>query len=308
MFFSYRREIKRQLGDFAPDIILGHSILSNYLSMRLAKKADIPFIFHMTDAQHTIVPNRILSLMAKHIERIILRNADRIIVINERLKDYSVEMGANPNNVMVIKAGIDLARYDPNIDGKVARKKFGINDDDFVLFFMGWLYDFSGLKEVAEEVIRRDSKLRLLIVGDGEALGDLQEINQKSDHRDQVILTGRQPFERIPELIAAADVCLLPAYNNETMRDIVPIKLYEYMAMGKPVVSTELPGVMKEFGYGNGVNYASGSRLVLSKAVELADRGIVTLEGKKAREFVQGRDWEKVVDDFEKALGDVENE
>jgi glycosyltransferase involved in cell wall biosynthesis len=261
----------------------------------------------MTDAQHTIVPGRILRFIAKHIERIILKNASRVIVINERLKDYSVELGADSSNVVVIRAGIDLARYDPNISGRQAREELGIDDDDFVLFFMGWLYDFSGLKEVADDVLKRNSRFRLLIVGDGDAFEDLQEIRERSGHRDKVILTGKQPFGRIPELIATADVCLLPAYNNETMRDIVPIKLYEYMAMGKPVISTELPGVMKEFGRGNGVTYVSEPGLVLSKAVELADSGAMPLEGKKAREFVQARDWERVVDDFERILEEVSN-
>ena len=307
MFFSYRKEIEKQLVNFEPDVIVGHSILSNYLSMRLSKKAGIPYVFHMTDAQHTIVPSRILRFIAKYVERRILKNANRIIVINEGLRDYSVRLDADPSSIAVIRAGIDLARYDPSISGRHAREELGINDDDFVLFFMGWLYDFSGLKEVAEDVLKRNSRFRLLIVGDGDAFEDLQEIRERSGHRDKVILTGKQPFGRIPELIATADVCLLPAYNNETMRDIVPIKLYEYMAMGKPVISTELLGVMREFGRGNGVTYVSEPRLVLGKAVELADSGAMPLEGKKAREFVQARDWERVVDDFERILEEVSN-
>jgi len=307
MFFSYRKEIEKQLVNFEPDVIVGHSILSNYLSMRLSKRAGIPYVFHMTDAQHTIVPSRILRFIAKYVERRILKNANRIIVINEGLRDYSVRLDADPSSIAVIRAGIDLARYDPSISGRHAREELGINDDDFVLFFMGWLYDFSGLKEVAEDVLKRNSRFRLLIVGDGDAFEDLQEIRERSGHRDKVILTGKQPFGRIPELIATADVCLLPAYNNETMRDIVPIKLYEYMAMGKPVISTELLGVMREFGRGNGVTYVSEPRLVLGKAVELADSGAMPLEGKKAREFVQARDWERVVDDFERILEEVSN-
>jgi glycosyltransferase involved in cell wall biosynthesis len=307
MFFSYRSEIEKQLVDFGPDIIVGHSILSNYLSMRLSRKAGVPYVFHMTDAQHTIVPSRILRFIAKYVEKRILKNASRVIVINERLKDYSVGLGADSSNVVVIKAGIDLARYDPNISGRQAREELGIDDDDFVLFFMGWLYDFSGLKEVADDVLKRNSRFRLLIVGDGDAFEDLQEIRERSGHRDKVILTGKQPFEKIPELIATADICLLPAHNNETMRDIVPIKLYEYMAMGKPVISTELPGVMMEFGRGNGVTYVREPELVLSKAVELADSGTMLMEGKKAREFVQTREWDRVVDDFERILKEVSN-
>jgi hypothetical protein len=73
------------------------------------------------------------------------------------------------------------------------------------------------------------------------------------------------------------------------------------------VISTKLPGVMMEFGRGNGVTYVSEPELVLSKAVELADSGTMLMEGKKAREFVQARDWERVVDDFERILEEVSN-
>jgi hypothetical protein len=55
-------------------------------------------------------------------------------------------MGANPEETYVVRAGIDLERYDPNIDGSEIRDRYRIKEDDSVLFFMGWLYDFSGLK------------------------------------------------------------------------------------------------------------------------------------------------------------------
>ncbi|WP_054864922.1 glycosyltransferase [Methanosarcina barkeri] len=75
----------------------------------------------------------------------------------------------------------------------------------------------------------------------------------------KLILTGKIPFEEIPEHIAAADICLLPAYKNEIMKDVVPIKLYEYMALGKPIIATNLPGVQKEFGFDSGINYIEDS-------------------------------------------------
>ena len=165
-------------------------------------------------------------------------------------------MGANPEETYVVRAGIDLERYDPNMDGSEIRERYGIKEDDSVLFFMGWLYDFSGLKEVATELSKiADEKpnIKLLIVGDGDAFDDLQRIREEYHLENQIILTGKQPYESIPSFIASSDVCLLPAYNNETMRDIVPIKLYKYMAMGKPVITTKLPGVMKESGEGRGL-------------------------------------------------------
>ncbi|MEA1998006.1 MAG: glycosyltransferase, partial [Euryarchaeota archaeon] len=88
----------------------------------------------------------------------------------------------------------------------------------------------------------------------------------------------------------------------EIMRDIVPIKLYEYMAMGKPVVTTKLPGVMKEFGEDHGVVYVDKPEGALWKAVELIEGGVVEEYGPAARGFVEGYGWDDVVGDFEGVL------
>ena len=309
MLFTYHHEIKRQIEEFAPDVIVSHSILTNYFAMRLSKENNVPFIFHMTDAQHTIIPYKFLQPVGKIMESKILKNADKVVTINEKLKDYAIRMGANPDKTHVVRAGIDLERYNPNIDGSEIREKYGIEKDDSVLFFMGWLYHFSGLKEVALELSKiknEKSNVKLLIVGDGDAFGDLQKIREKYHLDNQVILTGKQPYENIPEFIAPSDICLLPAYPGEkTMQDIVPIKMYEYMAMGKTVITTKLPGVMKEFGESQGVIYVDKTEDVLKKAIELIEKGRVEEEGRKARGFVERYNWDDIVDEFESILEEV---
>ena len=181
--------------------------------------------------------------------------------------------------------------------------------DDIVLFFMGWLYNFSGLKEVALELARsrdRFPKLKLLIVGDGDAFPDLQRIRDENHLGDKLILTGKQPYEKVPEFIAASDICILPADPKEKiMQDIVPIKMYEYMALGKPVISTMLPGIMREFGEGNGVLYVETPEMVPETAYTLATNGSIKNHGNSARMYVQDLDWDTITDTFEKFLWDV---
>ena len=306
MIFTYNYEINKQIKEFKPDVIVSHSILTNYLALRLSKKNNIPFVFHMTDAQHTIIPHGFLQPVGRIIESRILRNADRVVTINDKLRDYAVGLGANPDKTYVVKAGIDLERYDPNIYNGEVRERYGIAGDDKVLFFMGWLYHFSGLKEVVIELSKiKNEKIKFLIVGDGDAFNDLSRIREEYNLGNQVILTGKQPYETIPQFIAASDVCLLPAYLNETMRDIVPIKLYEYMAMGKPVIATKLPGVVKEFGYGNGVVYSKTPEEVVSMAIDLAENEKINNLGIKARNFVEKNDWDNVTDEFENILEDI---
>ena len=73
------------------------------------------------------------------------------------------------------------------------------------------------------------------------------------------------------------------------------------MAMGKPVITTKLPGVMKEFGEGNGVIYVDKPEDVLEEALKLD----VKMEGKKARKFVENNDWNKITNDFEGVLKNI---
>ena len=308
MLFTYHSEIKRQLKVFLPDVIVNQSILTNYLAMRLSKRNNVPFIFHLLEAQYTMIPFKPLQPIGKMLEKKILKNADRVVTINEKLREYAINMGANPDETYVVRAGIDHERYNPNIDGSEIRAQYGIEKDDIVLFFMGWLYHFSGLKEVAAELSKiKDKKpnIKLLIVGGGDAFDDLQRIRKDHHLDNQIILTGSQSPESIPKFIASSDICLLPAYNNEVMRDIVPIKLYEYMAMGKPVVTTKLPGVMKEFGEGHGIVYVDKPEDALGRAVELIEGGMIEEYGAKARGFVENYGWDDVVDEFEGILEEV---
>jgi len=300
--FSHGMEIRRQIVEFEPDVIVGLGILNAFMAMRMAKRLKIPFVYYLIDALHTLIPFRRLRFLGKVWESDTLSRCDAVCVINEELKRYAVEMGAQAEKVHVVRAGVDMERFNPDVDGHMMREKLGIGRDDVVLFFMGWLYPFSGLREVAVELARVKDvypNVKLLVVGEGDVYHELQQI-KKNCGLQQLILAGWQPYEKIPEYIAASDICLLPAHNNEVMRNIVPIKMYEYMACGKPVISTKLPGIMKEFGYDNNVIYVDRPAEVLEKVVELInDCESMREYMARARKFVEKHSWNKITDEFE---------
>ncbi len=307
LIFTHRKEIERQIKEFSPDVIIGFSILNSYLAVKAARRNAIPFIYYWIDVLHRLVPLKPFQSIANIVESKTLKQADRVLVINDKLKDYVIEAGVSPEHTQVLRAGIDIEQFNPIDNGNSIRKQYGLKEDDIVLFFMGWLYHFSGLKEVAVRLAEtKDDRLKLLIVGEGDAYDELQQIQRKYNLQDRLILTGRKPYQEIPALIAACDVCLLPAYPNEKiMQDIVPIKMYEYMAMKKPVISTRLPGIMKEFGEDNGVVYVSKPEDAIEKAIKLIRNDSLKELGAKARSFVEGYSWDNITDEFEKILGEV---
>ena len=307
VWFSHRKEIKRQINEFKPDVIIGLGIINTYIASKFAKKNIIPFVYYWIDVLHTLVPSKIFHPLGRFFERTALKNSSKVITINEKLSEYVSQIGIKNENISVIKPGVDLERYAPKIGGHNIREKYGIKKDDNVLFFMGWLYRFSGLKEVALDLIKSsDNDTKLLVVGDGDAFDELKTIKEQYDTRSQLILTGKQPFEIIPQFLSLSTICLLPSYPDEQiMQNIVPIKIYEYMAAGKPVISTPLAGMIKEFGDNNGVIYVAEPKDVLEKVNELIDNDSIKKEGVKAQRFVKAHNWTKAAYNFERLLKEI---
>lgn len=303
-FFSLL-DIREEFDIFKPDVVISFtSLVSSWWAMRLANAKSVPNIYYWTDVIHSLIPFKPLKPLAKVIERRVIKGSTKVMAINEVLKDFIVNVGTDPLKIEIIPGGIDFQRFRTDIDGKDMRKRYGLEKDDNVLFFMGWLYDFSGLKEVIIDMINNREKvpqLKLVIVGEGDSYDELKKMVQLNDLHENVILTGWRPYSEIPSLIAAADYCILPAYNNEIMKDIVPIKLYEYLAMNKPVITTRLPGVIKEFGNQAGITYIDNPQQVISTVLTFNDQ-MYQAEKNRASLFIKKYSWDVIVPRFEDSL------
>jgi len=297
---THYREIKRQIEEFQPDVVIGFGILNANIAIRLSREKDIPFLYYILDELHRLVPEKTFRDFAGYIESKNMENADIVISINEGLREYSIKMGAHKEKTYVVRAGVDLERFVS--DGReMVREKYGILDDDIVLFFMGWLYDFSGLKEVALELAKCEKdNIKLMVVGKGDLWDTLQEIRSNYCMERKLITIDWVPYNDVPKYLSASDICILPAYKNEIMRNIVPIKMYEYMAAAKPVIASNLYGIMKEFGNDNGIFYVARPEDVLTRALELD--GCFDEAGRRAKKFVENNNWDALTKYFENIL------
>jgi glycosyltransferase involved in cell wall biosynthesis len=300
--FTHGREIARQLRAFQPDVVIGLGLVNTLIAQRLCRRAQIPFVYYLLDVLHTLIPESWLRPLGRRIERAVIQAADCVVVINEELGRYAQQQGAAPRNLVTCPAGVDLTRMHPQLSGHQVRAALGIAPHDLVLFFMGWLYPFSGITEVATSLLTHqgDVPVRLLVVGRGESYPTLHRLQRQVP--GTVLLVDWQTYRDIPHYIAAADICLLPAHNNAVMRNIVPIKMYEYLACGKPVLATPLPGLRREFGHQHGVIYVEQPRDVLPTALALHARGHLAAYGRQGRAFVQRRSWTRITADFHALL------
>ena len=307
LVFTHAWEIRRQFREFRPDIVVGFGILNAFLGIWAARNRRVPFVHYVIDELYLLMPRRVLQGPSKMVEQADYRRATLVLSINEALRDYTVAMGAPRERTSVLRAGVDLERYTKS-DGSEIRTHLGLEKSDLVLFYMGWLYPFSGLDQVAKDVTSRsvaNRTAKLLAVGKGELWDSLSVIASGVSSAGRVILEPWQPYAELPRYLAAADICLLPAEKVGLMKNIVPIKMYEYMAAGKPVIATRLPGLVREFGEHHGVVYVDNPGEVVNTALRLSDAGELPSLGASARDFVSRNSWEAVSGEFEGLLRDL---
>ncbi|OED30843.1 glycosyltransferase [Methanosphaera sp. WGK6] len=304
----HKQEIKRQIKEFEPDVIVGFGILNASIASKIAKKENIPFVYYFIDVLHELIPEKIFRNLGKRMIKNTIRRSSYVLTINRKLNETAAELGANPHKMSIIGAGINLKQFNyQKHNGYKIRKYYHINNNDIVLFFMGFLYNFAGLKELAMELGKNKGKypnIKLMIVGDGDSFEALQLIQKKYNLEDQMILTGRQKYKIMPDLIGASDICILPAHQDEIiMQNIVPIKLYEYMAMKKPVIATKLPGLVAEFGEQNGLVYINHAEEVLELVnKKFNNKREIVKVGLAGYNFIEDNDWRKLTMKFESIL------
>ncbi|MGD8584620.1 MAG: glycosyltransferase family 4 protein [Chloroflexota bacterium] len=295
------RELQSLHDEWPFEVVLGLTLTNSYLLARSLARMNIPFIYVILEPYHTMMDEWWLRPIARLAESCALRVASRILVFTPQMAQYARGMGAGNDQITTLKTGVSLDLFRPDLNSQPQRAKLGIEQEVWVLLFMGWLYRFSGLLEIIQALAKNPARLggsALLIVGDGDLFETLTELVDRHNLGQQVILTGRRPYEEIPYLLAAADVCLLPSQVNDTTRDIVPMKVYEYLAVGRPVVATRLPGLITEFGDSSGILYADDPVSALDEAVGLSNRSEERLRLATAARntAVQNADWDKIAE------------
>jgi len=156
---------------------------------------------------------------------------------------------------------VDTKLFHPSVDSTAVRQKWGFSDSHRIILFMGTLFDFSGLDVLIPrlpEVIKQVPEAKLLIVGDGPQRPRLEGIIAECNLEEQVIITGFEPYETMPQYINLATLCINTFLTTDATRDIFPGKTVQFLACGKALIATALPGMIAVIpGEQQGVVYVS---------------------------------------------------
>lgn len=205
----------------------------------------------------------------KQVEKTSVRQADRIIsVVDEAREHYITDCGVPAEKVTVVMNTEDLDYFYwlPVHEGIIKRY-----EHYFVISYIGGFGRHRGIETAIlamPKILTEINNARLIIVGAGVNETELRELARKKGLDNAVEFTGRQSFALVPSYIVASKVCLVPHIASGHTNTTIPHKLFQYMAMGKPVVVSSakpLARIVQETGAG--LVYPSGDAEVLARAV-----------------------------------------
>jgi len=310
-FLTCKKIIKKIAIEKKIDVILLYGVATNGIqTIKVGKELGIPIVFRALDVAHGLVRIPILRQLSKKYEKFVLTNATKIFTTTSELAHYAVEMGADIKKVKQFALGVNLSVFKPlKKDYKLA-KNLGIFEEDKVIVFMGTLYDFAGVDEIIvnfDKLKNKIKNIKFLIIGGGPALKYFQSIVRKKKLESEVKFTDFVPQKQIPNYIALGDICLNPFRVNYVTDRIVPTKILEYFACGKPVLSTPLQGTKnllpnEEFGiiYSESTNFVKTLADLIceeEKLRELGGRGLLYVK--------KHHDWNVLTDNLLGELKDI---
>lgn len=176
-----------------------------------------------------------------------LEFSDRIIAVTPGIKSNLEKIYSIPGEkIVVVSNGANTSLFKP-LDQKDCRKELNLDPNIFYVCFVGNLAPWQGLEylvKAAPSILSRFPKCRFLIVGDGVMKKELLKLSRELGVEDRFIFTGVVAYNRVPIYINASDVCTAPFILARNAKiGLSPLKLYEYMACGKPVVASNISGV-----------------------------------------------------------------
>ena len=297
-FLACKKVIKKIVKENKIDIIWLYGLASNGIqSVKVAKEFNLPIIQRQLDVSHELVRVPLLKQLTKKCEKFVTSNVSKVLCSARPLIDYTIEMGAKEKNVEYFPLGFDPQVFKPMVKDRQLAHDLGISDNDKVILFVGTIYEFSGLENIIQKFENVKDKIKgvkLLIVGGGPNFEKIKSLVNKKKLSPDVILTNFKPQHEIPKLISLADICINSFEINKITDRIIPIKIFEYLACGKPVLSTPLKGTMdllpkEDFG----IIYSPYDSFVESLTDILANTEKLEELGKKGLDYViKNHDWD----------------
>lgn len=222
------------------------------------------------------------------------RRARRLITISEGLQRKLVACGISGSGVLVAPDGVDLAAYKTEMPKAEARRRLSLPPGMQIVVYTGRISSRRGLDVLAEAAVLLGGSVHIYVVG-GAEMGSEAFLRTLEDIPNFHVM-GYRPHQEIPVWQRAADILVLPSKASDPiLREYTsPMKLFEYMAAERPIVSSDLPSVREVLDESCAAFFSPGDAQALADRIEgcLQDPRASEEYARKARLTVEGYTWQ----------------
>lgn len=234
--------------------------------------------------------SRFEVLLARWLQWLNIRLADRLIAVSPKIEAGLVERGVKPSRIAMFRNGANTTLFRP-MERDEACRAAGLDTAYRYVCFVGSFYPFHGIDDLVRAFAHLASEfpdVRLLLVGDGVERSRIIRQVAELNLTDRVLLTGAIRHEQVPLYINSADMSVAP-YNKQLfdVNDLSPLKIFESLACGRPVISTPILGTLLRDSEA-GITVPSEDPEALAKAIValLQDATRREAMGQRGRQYV----------------------
>ena len=273
-------------GDF--DVIVLYAVPTfGWQTVRIAKKAGVPVVFRALDVSH-LIRKGLTSQLVKLAERYVYKRATLVSANNLVLGQYVAELGGRSDTPTINVPPLDLSHFATQSRNEM-RTKMGIDQDAFVVSYMGSLFTFSGLIQVVSDFAALSEPTdRLVIIGGGDIDKELKQKVKELNIESKTLFTGVINYSELPDYLSVSDVLINPFESVLVTNLALPHKVLQYLATGIPIVSTELSGLFHSLGNETGIHWVNSPELVIEACIKLKPETLAEklVSAERGKEFV----------------------
>lgn len=280
-----------------PDFIYERASLYTTAGVSLARELNRPLLIELNAPlalEHSVYRTAELRELAAAAEGWVLSRADAVLAVSAPVRDHALSLGVEWGRIHVIPNGVETSLFRPGRQDPAVRARWGL-DDGPVLGFVGGMRPWHGvetLPALLERLVEVRPNVSLVLTGDGPLRRDLERDVWERGLSRSVVFTGPLPQPEVAELIRHFDVALAPYPLPEHDFYFSPLKLFEYMGCGTPVVAAGLGQIAEVVRDGEtGLLYPPGDLDALTARCDLllSDPTLRRRLGRAAAEEVHAR-------------------
>ncbi|OFT77265.1 hypothetical protein HMPREF3104_02735 [Corynebacterium sp. HMSC30G07] len=232
-----------------------------------------------------------------------------MVVLSEIARDSLIARGVEPGKILVAPNAAEEAIFSYELSAEEAKRRAGVDPEKFTIGTVTSVVHYEGLETLIRALPLLPPTYQALIVGDGEDLNRLKQVAKDLDVSSRVCFAGRQPQDQALRWYRALDMFVVPRKDLPVCRTVTPIKPLAALALGIPVVASDLPALREVTG-GHAKYFTADNPKELASAIISCRTNCEDVS--KGKAWAETRTWPRIATDivafYQKVVGELESE